>query len=45
MVYPIYVFFQIDTIAGIRHSAIQGHSIVMLQTDDIHESFYDLFNT
>ena len=37
-------FFQIDTIAGIRHSAIQGHSIVMLQTDDIHESFYDLFN-
>ena len=36
--------FQIDTIAGIRHSAIQGHSIVMIQTDDIHESFYDLFN-
>ena len=37
-------FSQIDTIAGIRHSAIQGHSILMLQTDDIHESFYDLFN-
>ena len=36
--------FQIDTIAGIRHSAIQGHRIVMIQTDDIHESFYDLFN-
>ena len=36
--------FQIDTIAGIRHSAIQGHSIVMIQTDEIHESFYDLFN-
>ena len=36
--------FQIDTIAGIIHSAIQGHSIVMIQTDDIHESFYDLFN-
>ena len=35
---------QIDTIAGIRHSAIQGHSIVMIQTDEIHESFYDLFN-
>ena len=35
---------QIDTIAGIRHSAIQGHSIVMIQTDQIHESFYDLFN-
>ena len=39
-----FLYFQIDTIAGIRHSAIQGHSIVMLQTDDIHESFYDLFN-
>ena len=37
-------FSQIDTIAGIRHSAIQGHTIIMLQTDDIHESFYDLFN-
>ena len=38
------LFSQIDTIAGIRHSAIQGHIIIMLQTDDIHESFYDLFN-
>ena len=38
------LFFQIDTIAGIRHSAIQGHAIMMLQSDDIHESFYDLFN-
>ena len=37
-------FSQIDTIAGIRHSAIQGHTVIMLQTDDIHESFYDLFN-
>jgi len=40
----LFHFSQIDTIAGIRHSAIQGHNIVMLQTDDIHESFYDLFN-
>ena len=31
-------------IAAIRHSAIQGHTVVMSQTDDIHESFYDLFN-
>lgn len=35
---------KIDTIAAIRHSAIQGHTVVMSQTDDIHESFYDLFN-
>ncbi len=35
---------QIDTIAAIRHSAIEGHTAVMSQTDDIHESFYDLFN-
>ena len=27
-----------------RHSAIEGHTVVMAQTDDIHESFYDLFN-
>ena len=43
-VYVLLCFSQIDTIAGIRHSAIQGHTIIMLQTDDIHESFYDLFN-
>lgn len=35
---------QINTIAAIRHSAIEGHTVVMSQTDDIHESFYDLFN-
>ena len=34
----------INTIAGIRHSVIEGHTVVMSQTDDIHESFYDLFN-
>ena len=37
-------FPQINTIAAIRHSAIEGHTVVMSQTDDIHESFYDLFN-
>ena len=26
------------------HSAIEGHTVIMSQTDDIHESFYDLFN-
>ena len=35
---------KINTIAAIRHSAIEGHTAVMSQTDDIHESFYDLFN-
>ena len=35
---------QINTIAAIRHSAVQGHTILLSQTDDIHESFYDLFN-
>ena len=35
---------QINTIAAIRHSAIEGHTVLMSQTDDIHESFYDLFN-
>ncbi len=35
---------KIDTIAAIRHSAMKGHTVIMSQTDDIHESFYDLFN-
>ncbi len=35
---------KINTIASIRHSAMEGHTVVMSQTDDIHESFYDLFN-
>ena len=35
---------KIDTIAAIRHSAIEGHTVIMSQTDAIHESFYDLFN-
>ena len=34
----------VNTIAAIRHSAFQGHTVVLSQTDDIHESFYDLFN-
>ena len=35
---------KIDTIAAICHSAMKGHTVIMSQTDDIHESFYDLFN-
>ena len=37
-------YLQINTIAAIRHSATVGHTIVMCQTDSIHECFYDLFN-
>ena len=35
---------QINTIAAIRHSALKGHTVILSQTDEIHESFYDLFN-
>ncbi len=37
-------FHQINTIAAICQSAIQGHTVILDQTEDIHESFYDLFN-
>lgn len=30
--------------AAIRHSAAAGHTVLLSQTDEIHESFYDLFN-
>ena len=33
-----------NTIAQIRHSVSAGHTVLMCQTDEIHESFYDLFN-
>ncbi len=35
---------QVNTIAAIRHSVTEGHTVVLSQTDSIHESFYDLFN-
>jgi hypothetical protein len=35
---------RVHTIAQIRHSVAAGHTILMCQTDEIHESFYDLFN-
>ena len=37
-------FLQVNTISQIRHSVAAGHTILMSQTDEIHESFYDLFN-
>ena len=42
--YNWHVSFQISTIAAIRHAAVEGQTVLMSQTDDIHESFYDLFN-
>lgn len=41
---PMYVLVQVNTIAAVRHSATEGHTVVLSQTDAIHESFYDLFN-
>jgi len=38
------VTMQVNTISAIRHSATEGHTVIMCQTDSIHESFYDLFN-
>ena len=38
------VLFQVNTIVQIMHSVAAGHTILMCQTDEIHESFYDLFN-
>ncbi len=35
---------QINTIANIRHSAFKGETVLLCQTDKIHECFYDLFN-
>ena len=35
---------QINTIAAVRLSAAEGHTVILNQTDAIHESFYDLFN-
>ncbi len=37
-------FVQVNTITQIRHSVSAGHTVLMCQTDEIHESFYDLFN-
>ena len=42
---PLLLFCQqTNTIAKIRHSAAEGHTVLLCQTDNIHECFYDLFN-
>lgn len=38
------LLMQINTIAAVRLSAAEGHTVILNQTDAIHESFYDLFN-
>ena len=30
--------------SAICHSVTEGHTVILSQTDDIHESFYDLYN-
>ena len=39
-----FFLLQINTIGAIRHSAVLGHTVILSQTDEIHETFYDLFN-
>ena len=43
-IYAFHLIPQVNTISQIRHSVAAGHTILMSQTDEIHESFYDLFN-
>lgn len=35
---------KINTIAAIMYSVTKGHTVLLYQTSDIHESFYTLFN-
>ena len=35
---------QVDIISAVCHSITKGETVVMNQTEDIHECFYDLFN-
>lgn len=42
--YYLSLILQINTISKIRYSAGQGHTILMCQTEEIHECFYELFN-
>ena len=40
----IILHFQINNVSKITNAASSGATVLMMQTDDIHESFYDLFN-
>lgn len=33
-----------NTITAVCHSVTKGYTVVLYQTEDIHECFYDLFN-
>ena len=36
--------FQVNAIRAILLSVAEGHTVLLYQTDEIHESFYNLFN-
>lgn len=38
------IFLKLGVVAAIKHSASHGHTVVLSQTDTVHECFYDLFN-
>jgi hypothetical protein len=35
---------KVHIISAIKHAAMEGKTVILRQTDDINESFYDLFN-
>ena len=35
---------KVHIISAIKHAALEGQTVILSQTDDINESFYDLFN-
>ena len=35
---------KVHIISAIKHAALEGRTVILRQTDDINESFYDLFN-
>uniref|UniRef100_A0A7R9YEM9 AAA+ ATPase domain-containing protein n=1 Tax=Pinguiococcus pyrenoidosus TaxID=172671 RepID=A0A7R9YEM9_9STRA len=35
---------KMQIVAGVKHAAAKGRTVVLSQTESIHESFYDLFN-
>lgn len=39
-----FISLQTNTIASLRYLAAHGHTVVLLNCEDIEESFYDLFN-
>ena len=42
--YDALSLLQVTTIQKVIHSVAAGHTVLLFQTDKIHENFYDLFN-